>query len=468
MSPSKRPVSLVAEKAIRYLSRRAGPVGSVEMASEILSTRVADEGTARKVLEAAFAGDPRLRYAPEGWQAQPGAAPSEPARPEDPPHLLLLVEGGRRARGAPFEMRALAAVRVEAGEVVSACGGAPSPGRTGRQLRKAVVEMLDGAIPVWFDPPGACVAVESWLEEPLPPPVSLRLLARRRVGPAAARDLETLAAKLGLSWLGTTELLDQAEVLEQCLRKLRAPGENLADLRGPVDGAPPIDWSRFAFDRAFLREVPETAGTYRFFDDADRLIYVGKAKNLRARIGSYFREGAPRPARVQRLLEALHRIELEPLGSDLEALLREAAHIRREKPAWNVQRKVRPRWGRRGRLSSVLILEPAVRPLSLRAYLLRDGCLVGNVGIGPRGAGLSRIERILEDHFFGAPVGPSPAAGPEVEVEVVSRWLALHRDRVVAFDPTDLGSAREVVRRLRWFLERGRILEPDGTPIRPR
>ena len=63
------------------------------------------------------------------------------------------------------------------------------------------------------------------------------------------------------------------------------------------------------------------------------------------------------------------------------------------------------------------------------------------------------------------PAGPSEAPGPDVDVELVARWLAANRKRVVAFDPTDLPSAREVTDRLRWFLGRRSPFDPDGTPI---
>ena len=55
--------------------------------------------------------------------------------------------------------------------------------------------------------------------------------------------------------------------------------------------------------------------------------------------------------------------------------------------------------------------------------------------------------------------------GPDLDVELVVRWLASNRDRVVAFDPTDLRTSEEVVERLRWFLGRGAPFDPDGTPI---
>jgi hypothetical protein len=90
------------------------------------------------------------------------------------------------------------------------------------------------------------------------------------------------------------------------------------------------------------------------------------------------------------------------------------------------------------------------------------------VAIGRRGGGLKRIERCLDDHFFFVPQGPSPVTGPDLDVEVVVRWLAANRDRVVAFDPTDLPSAREVTDRLRWFLAQPNPFDPEGRPIHQR
>ena len=463
-------MSLVAERAVRYLSGRAEPVGSIEMVRQLLATRASDENTARRVLEAAFGSDPRLYHDGTGWRTREPAPSATPgAAGPAPPRTLLLMRGRRARRGQPFELTALAAVRIEENDVVGACGGEPSRGKGGTELRESVLGLLDGAIPVLHDPPGALSALERWLEEPLEAPVSLRIVAQRRLSLPADHDLEALAARLGLSWRDADDLLDQAEVLEACLEKLRLNGESLSDLRVDNLNAPRIDWFRFAFDRRFLRELPRVAGTYRFYDANGGLLYVGKSKNLHRRIASYFREGAPRTFRVQRLLDALHRIEVEPVGSDLEALLREAALIRGARPGANVQRDVRPRSGSyRERLRSVLILEPAVKPWVLRAYLLHDGTLLGKVNIGSRGAGLKRIERLLDDHFFGVPIGPTLPEGPTVEVEVVSRWLAGNRDRAVAFDPTDLGSSREVVDRLRWFLKQGSLSDPEGTPIRTR
>jgi hypothetical protein len=470
LSALSRPISLVAERAVRHLRDTAGPVTSLELCQEVLATSGADEEAARRILEAAFGGDPRLTYRDGAWAlVEPGprpktAAPRDPS--PEPDRALILVQGEPPAAGRPYKLTAVSALRLRGDEVLAACGGDAVGGASGSRLRRAILETLNGALPVIHDPPGALKALEDWLEEPLDFPVSLRKLAQSRLGLPARHDLETLVARLQLVWRDADDPLEQADTLDLCLQGLRRQGETLEELRaslcGPGNG---IDWSRFAFDRDYLAEIPRMPGTYQFYDDEGRLLYVGKSKDLHRRIGSYFREDAKRPARVQRLVDAVHRIEYEPTLSDLEATIREAQLIREEEPQHNVQRGVTPGDRRTARLKSILILEPAIAPCVLRAYLIRGGRLLDRVGIGPRGGGLTRIQRVLDDHFFSGPSGPTTVAGPDLDVELIVRWLAAHRDRAVAFDPTDLSNSQEVIDRLRWFLSHGSPFDPDGFPV---
>jgi hypothetical protein len=460
-----RPVSLVAERAVRYLREHPRPVESVRLAAAVLATKVGDESTARDLLEAAFGGDRRLVYRPGGWRLSEEARRAAGALLVEQDRVLIFLEGLKPAPGRPFELTNVSVLRLRADDVVAACGGDTSEGPAGAQLRSAVLEILAGAAVVVHDPPGALRAFESWLGESLDAPISLRRLAQVRLGLTANHDLETLVARLDLMWRASDDPLDHADSLDACLKALRRPEESLDELRvaSSRGGARPIDWTRFEFDRAFLRQVPRVPGTYRFFDSEDNLVYVGKAKNLHRRLASYFREGLVRSPRVQELLDRLRRIEYDATGSELEAILREAEQIRREHPERNVQRHVHE--GRGARLRSILILEPAEPPSVLRAYLIHEARLVARVGIGPRGGGLKQVQRILDDYFFFAPSGPTPVAGPDLDVELVVRWLATARDRAVAFDPTTLRSAQEVTDRLRWFLNQGSPFDPDGDPI---
>ena len=444
------------------------------MARLVLFSHVHDENVATRILETAFGGDERLSYEQGAWGLGPESDPGEGlvvprARPE-PDRALLVVEGTRPARGVRFEIARIAAVRVRGDAVVQGCGGDLGTDRSAaNEMRDALRDVLDGAVPIVHDAPGAIAAFERWLEEPIPEPLSLRRLASFRLGLPMVHDLETLVGRLGIPWTMTDDPASAAEALDGCLEALRRPGEGLEEMLDAARaGGMRVPWERFGFDRAFLRSLPDTAGTYRFLDHEGTVVYVGRSRNLRSRLQSYFRQGGPRDRRVERLLGLLHRIEIEPSHSDLEAVLEEAHQIAERKPRGNVQVELRTDSGRGARLRSILILEPAAPPVALRAYLVRDGVLLDRVGIGPRGGGLRRIRRVLEDRFFSYRAGPGAERETPVDVELIARWLGTHRDRVVAFDPTHFKNADEVVARLRWFLDRGALEEPGGGPVVPR
>lgn len=89
-------------------------------------------------------------------------------------------------------------------------------------------------------------------------------------------------------------------------------------------------------DRSILAEIPKAAGVYLMRDASDRVIYVGKAKNLRDRVGSYFSQPLGYTRKMDGLIESISRIETEQTGSELMALLLEAQLIRRYQPRYNV------------------------------------------------------------------------------------------------------------------------------------
>jgi hypothetical protein len=469
---SSRPSSVVAERAVRYLHSSGQPASSVRLARELLSLAVADEDQATRVLSAAFVGDPRLVYDQGAWrQAVPEGVRTAAvqASPPEPDVTFVLVVGARLAPRAPFTMTAVAASRRRADAIVGACGGDPASLAEAAELKAEVRALVNGARVVLHAPPGGLGALESWIEEPLVDPLPLPLLARRRLHRPALHTLEEIAEALSLSVSVDDDPLRGVELLPACFDALRESGEAWeVTAEACRAGGTEVPWSRYAFSRDDVRALPPAPGTYRFYDLDGKLIYVGKSNNLKRRLAAWFGEDSPRGARSRAIVAAVHRFEVRPSGSDLEALLREAAQIRRDAPERNVQRAVHPRSERASRLRSILILEPAEAPWVLRAWLIRDGQLVDSVPLGPRGGGLRRIERILQNEFFDPREGPRSARSRPIDVEIVARWLAEHRDKAVAFDPTHLKTTDEVVSRLRWFLERGALHDPEGSPILPR
>ena len=81
--------------------------------------------------------------------------------------------------------------------------------------------------------------------------------------------------------------------------------------------------------------LPTSPGVYIFKDARDEVIYVGKAKNIRARVANYFtRSGDGRP-KIAELRERVRRVDFIVTKSETEALVLESNLIKRHRPRFN-------------------------------------------------------------------------------------------------------------------------------------
>ena len=83
--------------------------------------------------------------------------------------------------------------------------------------------------------------------------------------------------------------------------------------------------------------IPESPGVYRFHDGQGRVIYVGKAKNLRARLNSYFADFAGLHPRTQSMLSSASGVDWTVVGTEVEALQLEYSWIKEFNPRFNVR-----------------------------------------------------------------------------------------------------------------------------------
>ena len=82
-----------------------------------------------------------------------------------------------------------------------------------------------------------------------------------------------------------------------------------------------------------LDEIPDKAGIYKFYDDANQLIYIGKSKHIRKRIDQHLRN--TKTLKGNLLIKDIARIEHELTGSELIALLLESTLIKKHQPKYN-------------------------------------------------------------------------------------------------------------------------------------
>lgn len=89
-------------------------------------------------------------------------------------------------------------------------------------------------------------------------------------------------------------------------------------------------------DKPDLSLFPAEPGVYLYKDGAGRILYVGKARRLRQRIASYFRDGSGLSAKTRTMLRAAERIDILRTGTEKEALLLEASLIKKHRPRYNI------------------------------------------------------------------------------------------------------------------------------------
>ena len=84
------------------------------------------------------------------------------------------------------------------------------------------------------------------------------------------------------------------------------------------------------------RSLPDSPGVYLMKDASGRILYVGKAKGLRARVGSYFRAGADASPKTRAMLRQATGLDVLLTATEKEALLLEASLIKKHRPRYNI------------------------------------------------------------------------------------------------------------------------------------
>lgn len=93
---------------------------------------------------------------------------------------------------------------------------------------------------------------------------------------------------------------------------------------------------QLTFSRNEVSKLPSKPGIYKFYSDKGILIYVGKAKDLRKRVASYFQKNLSVGRKTRKLVNETSRIEVALVNSEFDAFLLENSLIKENQPKYNI------------------------------------------------------------------------------------------------------------------------------------
>ena len=191
-----------------------------------------------------------------------------------------------------------------------------------------------------------------------------------------------------------------------------------------------VDFSAYSFDREFLSSLPTAPGVYIMKDAAGTVIYVGKARDLRARVRTYFAASADRDPKTQGILDAMRDVEIEQTPTELEALVREAELIHEHTPRFNTQTQVHERQAPYAKGNDLILLCPSADGVDV--LFTARGELLERRTLHESDLDATELEATVRGHYFASRPAKQPAT--DRAREIVASWIEAHRKRAITLD----------------------------------
>ncbi len=419
----------------------------------------ASDAVCRRLVEGAVAGDPQFVVDEHGfWRvASPKLATRELSQT---PFTIVHVLRVPSDRGAPVVVE-LAARRLHAGRLgdalrLSIKPDAPlAPDATrltgltlaslyrGRKLPSALKKLRSfGEQTVWVAPDARPLLalfdahVPSIGKPVTEPDLSLFALMDQLAPGERIRTVQALAARFGIACpevrRAESDLAIVVEAFTHVLDLLAKQGiKTIADaLACQHVEVEEVDFAPYAFDREFLRSLPEAPGVYLMKDAGGEVIYVGKAKNLRSRVNQYFAATAERDEKTQGILDALRDVEIEETATELDALVREAQRIREHEPRFNTQRQVHVREAPRAKGNDLILVCPGAEAGRVDVLFTSRGELLERFAAGEDDLDAEDLVERIDSHYFGKRGEP----GDGFVREITASWVEANRERAITID----------------------------------
>lgn len=208
-----------------------------------------------------------------------------------------------------------------------------------------IAEFVGRDVILWANPPGRTNAVHRYfkLTQPQDRQFFLTSLSQKLLPELPRHGLSQWAERFGLETDGLSRTenaaIISAKVFLNFLDLLLKEG--IETYSGLLDFCPAVSVrvkrtrNELAFDRNRLKDYPTQPGVYFMKNRMGDILYVGKAKNLKNRLKSYFQKQSKLPPKIAAMMRQVAMIDVTVVGSELEALILESRLIKQIQPFYN-------------------------------------------------------------------------------------------------------------------------------------
>ena len=241
-----------------------------------------------------------------------------------------------------------------------------------------------------------------------------------------------------------------AQCIAACIETMRGRGietQDDIDKCNEPAAKPPFEGKDFTYSQILsFRECP---GVYAFKDKEERYLYIGKAKNLRRRLLSYFRDTGESPGKLDRLRKEAHSLLTHQCGSELETLILEYRLIKKHSPLLNTRIDVNERKGTYAPLNDCIVLLPHFDPEKGMSFWFRKNQKILMKPFDTHFSDSKNLISEIENFFFTEKLAAEATDFPEQEI--VYRWVRQKQDSLSIVPVGNMANAEEIFEGIRSY-----------------
>ena len=278
--------------------------------------------------------------------------------------------------------------------------------------------------------------------------ISLVSLARKMIPGIKIRSIEDIAKKLSISFPYPLDLTSRINLIYEIFSHfidvlIQTDVKNLEDLKLFIESTTTwIDFTNYSFNKDYIKNLPMTPGIYLLKNKQGQIFYVGKAKNLKSRVESYFINRSEMDEKTKSILSKISDLTYEEVGSELEALLLENEYINKYRPELNTQIKIHPLDISKYKTKKMILFLQGTTENEIVLFLVNGTNAIEKIKINLKeNLDWDKLKDEINQIFFE--FGELDGEYSFEQIEIIWRWFSLNHQYINFIDIEKCGSLED-------------------------